>query len=490
MIRRAPLLLATLALSAFAADPPDELPREVKRLVDAFAIVNDYAADAPNAEQAFYQGAIPGLLRKLDPHSVFFDPGQFEQLKQMQQSTTKGFGSVVSILPGRVIVLQATPGTPSARSGIAPGDEILAINGLRLDRLDLDQLVEVLSESRQHPARLDVRRSGNARLLQFTMVPEEMQAPSVERAFLIKPGVGYLRVASFEEKTAAQIKDGIEKLGGANLKGLVLDMRNNPGGLVTAALETASLFLEPGQSILTIKGRHVDEKVEKVPDTAKPYKFPVTILVNAKTASASEIVSGALQDHDRATIIGESSFGKGLVQSVFPLSESTGIALTTALYYTPSGRSIQKPLRGDDFALSATTSHPNARSDFHSDSGRPLKGGGGILPDFAVTPAEMNRLRAVLEGSGSFPSFATEYLRTHKVDDSFDITPQLLDQFREYLSERQIQPGMSDWSRERDFVTSRLKTEIFNQSLGVEKGDEVEAQRDPAIQKALEILKP
>lgn len=489
MIPKVRLILVLAVSCALArAQAPDDLPQEVKRLVDAYAIVSSYAADPINEEQAFYQGAIPGLLRRLDPHSVFFDPGQFEQLKQMQQSTTKGFGSVVSILPGRVIVLQATPGTPSARSGIAPGDEILAINGIRLDRLDLDQLVELLTESRQRPARLDVRRSGNARLLQFILTPEAMQSPSVERTFLLKPGTAYVRVASFEEKTGAQIREAIEKLGGAKLEGLVLDFRNNPGGLVTSALETASLFLEPGQSILTIKGRHVDEKEEKVPDTAKPYKFAVTILVNAKTASAAEIVSGALQDHDRATIIGEASFGKGLVQSVFPLSEGTGIALTTALYYTPSGRSIQKKLRSDDFALSATTAHPNVRSDFKSDKGRVLKGGGGIIPDVEVAPAEMNRLRAVLEASGSFPQFATEYLKSHQVDASFQATPQVLDQFREYLSERQIQPAVGEWSREAEYVQNRLKTEIFNQSLGVEKGDEVEAQRDPAVRKALEIL--
>lgn len=484
---KAALLIVFSAL-AQAADKPDPLPGEVKRLVDAYSLIESYAADPINPEQALFQGAIPGLLRKLDPHSVFFDPGQFEQVKQMQNSVSKGFGSVVSILPGRVIVLQTTPGTPSARSGLSPGDEILAINNIRLDRLDLDQLVQVLSESRQRPAQLYVRRSGNTRLLEFTLTPEEMQAPSVERVFLLRPGIGYIRVGSFEDKTGVQIKEGIEKLGGAKLAGLVLDLRNNPGGLVTAALETASLFLKPGESILSIKGRNVPEKIEKVPSIAQPYTFPVAILINAKSASASEIVTGALQDHDRATVIGEPSFGKGLVQSVFPLSHSTGIALTTALYYTPSGRSIQKPLPTDGFALAATAAHPNERVDFHSDKGRALKGGGGIIPDFVVSPAPLSRLRAALEGSGSFPSYATQYLAANKIDSTFDVTPQLLDQFRQYLYEHQIQPGVAEWSADLDFTRIRLKTEIINQGLGVEKGDEIEAQRDLAIQKALEIL--
>ena len=492
-------LLATILFflsTAFAADPskkPEpsslaETAREVKRLIDVYSILESRGADPINPEQAFYQGAIPGLLRRLDPHSVFFDPGQFEQLKQMQNSTTKGFGSVVSVLPGRVIVLQTLPGTPSAKSGLSPGDEILAVNNIRLDRLNLDQLVGLLSESKNAPAKLDVRRSGNVRLLQFTLNPEELQEPSVDRAFLLKPGMGYVRVSSFEEKTGTQVHDAIEKLGGAKLAGLVLDLRNNPGGLVTAAVDVASLFLKPGQTILTIRGRNVAEKEEKVPASAEPYRFPVTILVNAKTASSSEIVTGALQDHDRATVLGEPSFGKGLVQSVFPLSQSTGVALTTALYYTPSGRSIQKPLKSEDFALSSTAAHPNQLADFHTDKGRKVPGGGGIVPDILVYPSETSRLRNVLDASGSFLTFATEYTRQNKVTEQFEVSPALLDRFQAWLFERQIQPGVAEWSRERDYIQNRIKAEIFNQALGVAKGDEVEFQRDPVIQKAVEIL--
>ena len=457
-------------------------------MVDAYSIIDSYAADPVNSEQAFYQGAIPGLLRRLDPHSVFFDPGQFEQVKKMQESTSKGFGTVVSILPGRVIVLQATPGTPSARSGLAPGDEILAVNNYRLDRLDSEDLLRLLTESRQHPAHLDVRRAGNVRLLQFTLTPEEMEAPSVERAFLLAPDVGFVRVTSFEEKTAAQLKEAIEKLGGRNLKGLVLDLRKNPGGMVTAALDTASLFLQPKQVILTIRGRKIAESAEKVPENAKPYTFGLVVLIDEKSASASEIVSGALQDHDRATIVGDPSFGKGLVQRVFPLSSGAGIALTTALYYTPSGRSIQKQFRTDDFALAATAAHPNTRDDFKSDGGRALQGGGGIIPDVVVSAPTPSKLRFVMERSASFTSFATEFLKTNTVTPDFEVTPQILDLFQSYLSERQIQPSLAEWGHERSFIQIRLKTEIFNQSLGVEKGDEVDSQRDPAIQQALQLL--
>src|SRR5512138_1779730 len=235
----------------------DDIDRQVKSLIQAYSIVEQNAADPVSSEQAFYQGAIPGLLKTLDPHSVFFDPGQFEQLKQMERSEQKGFGSVVSVLPGRVIVLQTLPGTPSAKSGLSPGDEIVGINGIRLDRLEIEQLVQLLTESRQRQVRLDVRRPGNARLIPLLLTPEDVEASSVDRAFLLRPGVGFIRVTSFDVQTGKQIKDAIEKLGGANLRGLVLDLRNNPGGVLDAAVETSSLFLQPGQKIVSVKGRSV-----------------------------------------------------------------------------------------------------------------------------------------------------------------------------------------------------------------------------------------
>ena len=479
---------AVLLVCAATTWAADDLESEMKDILGAYAILEQNAAEPIASEQAFYQGAIPGLLRKLDPHSVFFDPGQFEQLKKLETSTQKGFGTVVSIMPGRIIVLQTLPGTPSAKAGLAPGDEILGINGYVIARLDLDQLTELLTQARQQQAQLDVKRPGTARIMQFALTPEELQAPSVERAFFVAAGIGYIRVSSFEESTPKLIRDAIEKLGGNHLSGLILDLRNNPGGLMTAALETASLFLKPGQSILSVRGRNVPESTEKVPEAAKPYAFKVAILVNEKTASASEIVSGALQDHDRATILGQPSFGKGLVQSVFPMSEGTGLALTTALYYTPSGRSIQKPLDAAKFELAGATAQSVTKKVFHTDKGRTVTGGGGIQPDVVVYPQQMNRLRAVIEATASFTNFATEYLAKHKVTDEFEVTPALLDEFRSYLSERSIQPGIAEWVVERDFVENRLKTEIFNQAFGVEKGDEVEAQRDSVIQKAVEVL--
>src|SRR6267143_704810 len=297
----------SLPLLLFFATPADDVENALKRFTQALAVVEREAADPVATEQAIYQGAIPGMLRRLDPHSIFFDPGQYEQLKQMGRSERKGFGTVVSVLPGRVIVLQALPGTPSAKGGLSPGDEILAVNNVALNRLEFDQIIGFLSEARQHQVRLDVRRPGNARLLQFVLDPELVDSPSVDRAFLLRPGVGYVRVNGFEVQTAKQLKQAIDGLGGAKLTGLVLDFRDNPGGVVQSALEVASFFLKPGQRILSVKGRRMKSEDVDAPKTAALYEFPLAVLVNGKSASAAAIVTGALQDHDRATIIGEPS---------------------------------------------------------------------------------------------------------------------------------------------------------------------------------------
>ena len=481
-------LIAILLCTAVASPAADDLDRQLKTFIDAFALVEQNAAEPISSEQALYAGAVPGLLKTLDPHSVFFDPGQFDQLKKMESSTQKGFGTIVSLVPGKVVVLQTMPGTPSAKSGLMPGDEIVAINNYVIGRLDIDQLTELLAESRQHPAQLDVMRPGSGGIMRLVLTPEDMLSSSVERAFFMSPGIGYLHVTSYDENTGKDIKAAIEKLGGEKLSGLILDLRGNPGGVVTAALETASFFLQPGQTVFTIRGRNVPEKAEKVPDSAKPYPCKLVVLVNEKTASASEIVSGALQDHDRAAIVGEVSYGKGLVQSVYPLSEGAGLALTTALYYTPSGRSIQKPLDVKRFELGATTAHPNTRSDFHTDKGRAVTGGGGIHPDFVVRPESMSRLHIALIASGSFTSFATQYLHDHKVEQDFEVTPALIDEFVAFAATVGIQPGPAEWASQGEYLRNRIKTEIFNQAFGVERGDQVELQRDPPIVKALELL--
>ena len=486
-------LLLTLPLTAQSPDPQldpaKDLGPQLRKFIEVLSAVESQGADRVSADKMVYEGAIPSMLRQLDPHTQFFQPSQFDQLKQMEQSEQKGFGSIVSVLPGQVIFLQIFPGTPTSKAGIQAGDELVAVNNVAISSLEPDQIVELLTEARQQKIVAYVRRQGDAKLLQFTLTPELVDSLSVDRTYLLQPGIGYIRVASWDLETSKQIRDALEKLKAASLSGLVIDLRNNPGGIVKASLDAAAMFLKPGQRILTAKGRTGVVESSDVPKNASPFQFKLAVLINSKTASASEILSGALQDHDRAVIVGESSYGKGLVQSVMPLSERAGLAITTAFYYTPSGRSIQRPLKNS--ALSQTFGGSGSRSlpTYKTDAGRTVTGGGGIQPDVQVDPATHTRLETVLDASGTVTSFATEYLASHTpLPDSFAVTPAIMDDFKVYLAARRIQPGVGEWADESTWISERLLEEIITQARGVAQGDEIAARHDPQVLAAIKAL--
>ena len=472
--------LFLLLASSLHADPLQELEQSLERFVEVFNLVDKNLADPIDPEDAVYRGALPAMVRTLDPHSAFLDKEQFESLQEIQRSTEKGFGSVLSLLPGRVIVLQTLPGSPSERSGLTAGDEIVALNGYQLSQLTIEQLAGLLGQSRQKRAELMVMRPAFTRLIPMSLVPAEMADPSVTRAFLLEDGIAHIKVGNFEQQTARELKDAIEGLGGASLKGLVLDMRGNPGGLVEAAVRTAAYFLDPGQRILWILGREGPKEELRVPPEAEPYKFPLAVLIDSRTASAAELVAAALQDNGRAAILGERSFGKGIIQSVFSLSQGTALALTTAQYLAPKGRTIQRPL-GDCrvFILAPCPEEAGAK-----------RGTGGVEPDEITYPRPFSELETVIEATNSFFDFAKQVSdKRLEVSDEFEVTPELLDDFQLFLSERRIRPGLSEWSSTLEFIKSRLKQEIFNLAFGVEKGDEIEIRRDPEIQAALQAVK-
>jgi carboxyl-terminal processing protease len=472
-----------------AEDPGKDLAPSLKQFLGVLSAVQTEGAEPQPLDKMIYEGAIPSMLRELDPHTQFFDPAQFQQLQEMEQSEQKGFGSVVSVLPGQVIFLQTLPGTPSNKAGIQPGDELLAVNNIAIGTLEPEQIIQLLTQARQQKVAIFVRRQGDPKVLRFILTPALVDEPSVDRAFMLRPGYGYVRVTSWDMDTATQLQNAIQKLDGNSLEGLVLDLRNNPGGIVKAALAGASMFLKPGQRILTAKGRTGVKQTADVPPTADPYRFKMAVLINAHTASASEILTGALQDHDRAIVVGEPSYGKGLVQSVMPLSDGAGLAITTAFYYTPSGRTIQRPLRNstlsDTFSDKPTVPAPT----YKTDKGRTVTGGGGIQPDIAVGPHVRTQLETVLDGSGVFTSFATQYLSVHSpLLKPFKVTPDIIDEFKVYASERRIQPSLAEWTEEKSWISNRLEEELLTQAYGVDQGDEVAAQQDPQTQAALNAI--
>ena len=474
------LVLAGDGASAAELQEADSLSRQLARFVEVFNVLERKSAEPIDAAEAIYRGAIPGMLRTLDPHSAFLDPEQFESLKELQRSTEKGFGSVVSLLPGRVIVLQTLAGSPSARAGIAPGDEVVAINGLPLMQMPVEQLVAVLSESRRDRTQLMVKRPNFTRLIPMTLIPAETASPSVSRNFFLEPGLAYVKVIDFEAATARELHGEIESMGGRELKGLILDLRGNPGGIVESAVQVAALFLDARKRIVRLAGRSGPKEALTVPDGYAPYRFPMAVLIDERTTSAAELAAGALKDHGRAVLVGERSYGKGLVQSVYELGSKTGLALTTAYYLTPDETPIQRSLGNCGEYQLAPCGGGRSADELR----------GGIEPDMEVFPPRLSALETVLKASNSFLEFARRYMGRHQgIDESFEPTNAMLDDFQLYLSERGIRPTVSEWSTAVAFARANLKQEVLNLTVGVAKGDEVELRRDPVVRAAAAALR-
>jgi carboxyl-terminal processing protease len=484
------LLVLALPFTATGAGDP-QLEDSIRSLTQALSALEQNLADPVDTAVAVYEGALPGMVRTLDPHSSFLDPQQFESLKQMQRSAETGFGSVLSVTTGRVVVLQTLDGSPSARAGLSPGDEFAVVNGYSLAHLNMDQLVALLSQSRRQKVELMIKRPNFPRLLPMTLTPEEMAAPSVPHAFLIKENVAYVKVDSFEFATDQELRAAIDDLGGTALEGLVLDMRQNPGGSVESAVRLAALFLNASQRVLWIQGKDGPQDEVRVPEGNDPYLFPMAILVDDRTASSAELVTGALQDHDRAVVVGRRTFGKGLVQSVFELSEGAGLALTTAHYLSPSRRPIQKPFDDCKSYELAECGDTEANSKtYQTDSGRDLHGGGGILPDHVVGELLYPPFQAALKATGVLLDFAQRYVRSHEITEDFEVSPAVLDEFQFYLSEQGGRPPLAVWTANVEFMRYTLKQEMFNLVLGVDKGTEIELRHDPQVLAALAAIVP
>ncbi len=297
----------------------------MRHALEAISKVYDIAstrlADPIDAERALYEGSIRGALSELDPFSSFLDPNQFQALQQQQRGVQKGFGAVLNVQAGSVTVLQAIPGSPFARAGIGPGDRIVRINGYRVASMGLDELVEVLQQAKSGTVKLSVLQSGSVVTRDFELSPVELPSPSVDKKFFLTPEVGYVHIARFEDNTPREIAAALEGWERASLKALVIDLRDNPGGGLESVIAAASLFLQQGQAVVSLQGRGVPAKSYAVESPPPWGDLPLVVLINRSTASAAEILAAALQEHDRAWVVGERSFGKGVVESVMPLSE-------------------------------------------------------------------------------------------------------------------------------------------------------------------------
>ena len=508
--RGALLVLGVLALSAVlggiygpsvraTASGTTDLQDSLKNFTRVLSIVQQEYAIPVDTDHALYDGAIPGMLRVLDPHSTFFDPRQYALFREDQRGKYYGVGMNVGPQENHTVVLAPMPGSPAAKVGVRPGDIIHSVEGKSTDGLTTSEVADLLKGPKGTVVHVNMVREGYAQPLAFTITRDEIPKHSVDVAFLVRPGIGYVRVSAFNEETDTELAAALKQLDIANLDGLILDLRGNPGGLLNEAVSVSDMFLEKNQLIVAHRGRSSQERRYYAIRGNRGVQVPLVVLVNGGSASASEIVTGAIQDHDRGLVVGEQTFGKGLVQTVSPLSENTGLALTTARYYTPSGRLIQRDYK-DVSLYDYLYNHkdPQPTEVKLTDGGRQVYGGGGITPDVVVSEPKPNDFQQLLLRRDIFfpypeqpgvGSFTTYFLGTRpEITKNFAVTDTTLALFRRYLDKEKISYTDTDIEQNLDWIKREIKKEAFISVFGLPAGFEVELEDDPQVVRAIESI--
>jgi carboxyl-terminal processing protease len=337
-----------------------------------------------------------------------------------------------------------------------------------------------------------VSREGSDQPVTFSVIRDEISRSSVKNAIWLKPGIAYVFVEQFTENTSQELEDSLKKLGENNIHGLVLDLRENPGGLLNAGIAVADKFLQKGQTIVSHHGRSSPEKVYTARNGNHGHEYPIVVLVNSRSASAAEIVAGALQDHDRAWILGETTFGKGLVQTVYPLSENTGLALTTYQYYTPSGRFIQRDYSNKSFFdYYYHKDEPKNMQDVKmTDSGRTVYGGGGITPDEKYAQPKLDRLQIQISMKWAFFNFTRYYFGQHdaKLPKGWSPDATTLNEFHDYLMKQNYDFTEAEFTQDTDWITRLLKREMYITAFNIDESERVGIEGDPEVERAIEAM--
>ena len=479
--------------SVVAHDGDSDVSDSLKQFTQVYDIVEQNYAEPVSPDKAIYNGAIPGMLHVLDPHSNFFDPKSYSLLREDQRGKYYGVGMTVGPRNNKVIVIAPFVGTPAYRAGIHPGDLIVAVDGKPTDNMSTGDVADLLKGPKGTTVHITILREGADKPLEFTVVRDEIPRYSVDLHFLIRPGIGYMHVSGFNETTEKEVQDALDSFNQqGELKGLILDLRQNPGGLLNEGVGVADKFLHKGQLIVSHHGRSSPERRYTAAHGNGGHDYPLVVLVNRGTASAAEIVAGAIQDHDRGLIVGETTFGKGLVQTVYPLSNDTGLALTTAKYYTPSGRLIQRDYSNVslyDYYFDREDVNNNANKEVKlTDSGRTVYGGGGITPDVKFDAPKGNHFQDTLLQHYAFFNFAKHYVTNHKVTKTFEVDDNVMQDFRKSLDADKVSYTEADLAQNNEWVRSNIKSEIFIDAFGQEEGLKVKAESDPEVVKGLDLL--
>lgn len=476
-----------------AATTEDDIKASLRTFTKVYDLIEENFADTVTADKAIYKGAIPGMLRTLDPHSSFFDPRDYQILREDQKGHYYGVGMTVSPRNGKTIVIAPFPGSPAYKAGIRPGDTILEVNDRRTDNLTTTEVADLLKGPRGTPVQIVIMREGSEKPITLNIIRDEIPRKSVQDAFWLKPGIAYLDIESFNENTSREVEENFRRLGEQNVKGLILDLRDNPGGLLNEGVAVADRFLQRGQTVVSHRGRASTEKPYVARHGSGGYDYPIVVLVNRYSASAAEIVAGALQDHDRGFILGDNTFGKGLVQTVYPLAESTGLALTTAKYYTPSGRLIQRDYSSTsffDYYYRKDLDTKNPLDVKMTDSGRTVYGGGGIAPDEKFTTPKLNRFQIDLLRKYSFFNFTAKYFGEHstKIPKTWAPDVAVMNEFHAFLLKAGVTFTEAEFAENVDWMKLLLRREMFTTAFSVDEARKLAVETDPVVARAIESL--
>jgi carboxyl-terminal processing protease len=461
----------------------------------------------PETPSELYTKAIKGMLRELgDPHTAFMSAEEYAQLHMQTTGEYGGVGIQIAPRDNYITAVGVLPNTPAERAGVQVGDRMVEIDGRDAKGWTDDQAVKVLRGRKGTAVSIRVVRPGVDQPITFNLTRQDIQVQSVPYAYMAAPGVGYVDLTVFAETSTRELTDAIARLKGEGMKSLVLDLRGNPGGLLNQGVSVSDLFLKAGQAIVETRARDPREsETFRAADDASYAELPVVVLVDEYSASAAEIVAGALQDHDRALVVGSPTFGKGSVQSLFPLSGGNFLKMTTAKWYTPVGRSIQKEHKqGEDGGLAAedtadlsVTGQPMLtdtikRQPFRTDGGRVVYGGGGIVPDLVVksdttTTAEREFIRVLSKDVAKWESellrYAVEYGRgTPGLTPDFQVTPAM----RTALFERVTRAGIVVTRPQFDAAQRFIDLRLVNAIARARFGDRVAARRDDVTDRVLQ----
>ena len=503
------LLAGTWAVGR-VQESTDNTYNNIERFIQVLTKVRDHYVE-PVSSDKLMDSAIRGMLRTLDPYSQYLDKEEAQRLETTTHGAFGGIGISIGMRDGWVTVISPIEGTPAWRAGIQGGDRIMKIDGESAEGLSLDDAMKKMRGEKGTKVVLTMFREGREKPLDFTIVRDIIQIKSVPYSGMLSNGVGYIRLSNFSERSREEIDAAISKIEKQNPKGLILDLRFNPGGLLSQAVEVSEEFTPRGKKIVYTRGRDPSQNRDFFSSAGQPHnKYPLVVLVNQWTASASEIVSGAVQDLDLGLVAGQTTFGKGLVQTVIPLTRSVKgpkLKLTTAKYYTPSGRCIQKDEQLKDGALAADDDEEDSdgaqprralpdsmkaqkpRPEYKTEMGRTVYGGGGIAPDVELDEVKYPRVAEDLEVKQYFFKYAVKYAAKHAAPPAgYAISPAMREEFSQFLKAEKFEVSADSLQAAQRFVDTGLRRELARRYASDEEAYRVSIEDDEQVKAAAALF--